>query len=532
MATTPNNLAAKYFSVNPTTDAYHILDSSGDVIGWVDNAGVLQGSLASAPGLALPAAGIASPQPAYAAEAPSNQNPAFYIQDANGFWHQQAGVDTTTTNPTSGPPAPAGTLTFYRRTYFRDTGRTTQAGKNAFVSINHASGVGTVTTNQDRALWLTMDNLDNSTSELYSMACIQAELDVYGTPTFQAEPDGELMAFSAQCSDNHLGTLSGPGLGIGCLRANYFREVGAGSWSSGPNVIGIRSRMQNNSQVPAIENPMIAFMAEGIEEGPSANLPYVGFYSKAPTTRFDAYNYGLEIGDFGTNSNDFAIYVAGGQSLFNAPVGLNSLFAGKGGIAVLGGLSGMAGLNTAQLSVPVWLLLGQVGTVGTTTYTYQIVARDVNGDTVPGATHTITNGNATLDSTNFIEIEISPTGIGPASYDVYRVVGGATQGKIGSLFPQAVNSTQNNSLIFKDTGLSGDSSSAPTGNTTGGLVLVNAASFGQYVVSGLPTGVEGRLLYATNGRKVGEGSGSGTGVPVYFSNGAWRVFSTDANVQS
>jgi hypothetical protein len=36
--------------------------------------------------------------------------------------------------------------------------------------------------------------------------------------------------------------------------------------------------------------------------------------------------------------------------------------------------------------------------------------------------------------------------------------------------------------------------------------------------------------YATNGRKVGEGAGAGTGVPVYYSNGSWRVYSTDAAV--
>lgn len=49
-------------------------------------------------------------------------------------------------------------------------------------------------------------------------------------------------------------------------------------------------------------------------------------------------------------------------------------------------------------------------------------------------------------------------------------------------------------------------------------------------VAALPTGVEGMVAYATNGRKVGEGVGSGTGVPVYFSNGSWRVYSTDAAV--
>jgi hypothetical protein len=58
----------------------------------------------------------------------------------------------------------------------------------------------------------------------------------------------------------------------------------------------------------------------------------------------------------------------------------------------------------------------------------------------------------------------------------------------------------------------------------------SALKFRGYTVALLPAGVEGAITYATNGRKVGEGAGLGTGVPVYFSNGAWRVFSTDAAV--
>jgi hypothetical protein len=46
------------------------------------------------------------------------------------------------------------------------------------------------------------------------------------------------------------------------------------------------------------------------------------------------------------------------------------------------------------------------------------------------------------------------------------------------------------------------------------------------------SGMEGQIAYATNGRKVGQGSGAGTGVPVYFSTGFWRVYSTDAQVLS
>ena len=42
--------------------------------------------------------------------------------------------------------------------------------------------------------------------------------------------------------------------------------------------------------------------------------------------------------------------------------------------------------------------------------------------------------------------------------------------------------------------------------------------------------VGGAVAYATDGLKVGETTGNGTGVPVYYSNGHWRVYSTDLTV--
>lgn len=63
------------------------------------------------------------------------------------------------------------------------------------------------------------------------------------------------------------------------------------------------------------------------------------------------------------------------------------------------------------------------------------------------------------------------------------------------------------------------------------LAWMKAPMLPQFVVASLPgTTTEGQLAYATNGRKVGEGAGSGTGVPVYWSTGSWRVYSTDAAV--
>lgn len=70
---------------------------------------------------------------------------------------------------------------------------------------------------------------------------------------------------------------------------------------------------------------------------------------------------------------------------------------------------------------------------------------------------------------------------------------------------------------------------------TGAVVLASAPTlttpqWTATTVAALPAGAEGQHAYATNGRKVGEGAGSGTGVPVYFSSASWRVFSTDAPV--
>ena len=67
-----------------------------------------------------------------------------------------------------------------------------------------------------------------------------------------------------------------------------------------------------------------------------------------------------------------------------------------------------------------------------------------------------------------------------------------------------------------------------TGNTAF-KALVGTAS---YTVATLPAGINGALAFASNGRKIGEATGSGTGVVVAFSNGQWRRLSDDTVVAS
>lgn len=69
-------------------------------------------------------------------------------------------------------------------------------------------------------------------------------------------------------------------------------------------------------------------------------------------------------------------------------------------------------------------------------------------------------------------------------------------------------------------------------DVTGDIAASATVRPGKFTVAGLPVGAEGQIAYATNGRKVGEGAGAGTGVPVYFSNAAWRTYSGDAAVTS
>jgi hypothetical protein len=62
-------------------------------------------------------------------------------------------------------------------------------------------------------------------------------------------------------------------------------------------------------------------------------------------------------------------------------------------------------------------------------------------------------------------------------------------------------------------------------------VLQPVGSLPSYTVAALPASPNaGAIAYASNGRKVGEGAGLGTGVPCYYSNGVWRRYSDDSVV--
>lgn len=109
------------------------------------------------------------------------------------------------------------------------------------------------------------------------------------------------------------------------------------------------------------------------------------------------------------------------------------------------------------LVTPATPLVSPQGTTGATTYTYKVVANNAVGSSEAGQAGSTTTGNATLSGSNFNRLNWTTVPYA-TTYDVYRTVGGATTGKIVS----ATSST-----TADDTGLAGDSATAPTVNTSG-----------------------------------------------------------------
>lgn len=578
------------------------------------------------PASTFPTAGFPSPSPMYSGvECPANINPCIYTQDVAGNWHVQGGVDMTTADGGSGngPADPAGTLTWTRRQFFRDTWNQTQGGKNAFLSIQHLAGAQTLQTNQDRAVWVGMSNItaavqsfviasnvvtvtvntlqtgfgtgatgigfrppqvvqitglatgtylngvnfivQTATSPggtqvltlsavgfthadvgltidagridqvIYSMENIQAELDVMGSPKFVAAIDAELSTFSVQLADSHTGAISSPSGGIAGMRCSYFREAGAGNWGSIPPA-ALRITVGNLSAVDGGGTTLQGLVVSCTDINVAVNTSSTCIKLNAPSNRYAAGNFGLDIASFGTNTTDFAIRTGTGQVVHGGPVGAISLFATSQGILPVAGSLTANGLKSLALTPPT-LTSGNInvqGGAGSTSYSYAVVLRDVNGGFAVSNTFTIATGPAALTGSNFIQFiySVGSFVLGPAVVELWRTAGGPSQGKINTFTFAAAHYAGNGTLVFNDTGVAGDGGTLPSGNSSGSITSVGPLTAGKYTVVTLPTGVEAQVAYATNGRKIGEGAGAGTGVPVYFSNSSWRRFSDDTVVVS
>jgi hypothetical protein len=128
---------------------------------------------------------------------------------------------------------------------------------------------------------------------------------------------------------------------------------------------------------------------------------------------------------------------------------------------VLGDITTIGYLFFRNLETAVLLVVSDppsitnIGTAGAATWSYKIVSKDANGNyTAASAAGTTTTGNATLNGTNFNRLGWTAD---PAasSYDVYRTAHGTTPSTTGFI-------GNTSSTTFDDTGLAGDSSTAPS----------------------------------------------------------------------
>lgn len=102
----------------------------------------------------------------------------------------------------------------------------------------------------------------------------------------------------------------------------------------------------------------------------------------------------------------------------------------------------------------------------TTNYTYYVVAVNAHGDSLPGATTSITTGPTTLDATHFNTVGWAAVP-GASSYKIIRSVGGPSQGLITTV---TANNPNTGTYSYQDQGAAGSvytqATSAPGGQET------------------------------------------------------------------
>lgn len=104
------------------------------------------------------------------------------------------------------------------------------------------------------------------------------------------------------------------------------------------------------------------------------------------------------------------------------------------------------------------------GTAGTTSYTYELVAVNANGDTLPGTVRTTTTGNATLNGTNYNQLTWAAPA-GATSVKIIRTASAGTPSSTGIIGTVAASVT-----TFNDTGL------AASAYTPAGAAVSQAAA--------------------------------------------------------
>jgi hypothetical protein len=477
--------------------------------------------------------------PSYTPLAPcTSGNTSSIFQRADSSYASLSFIDETTAGAL---PAPVGTFTYCNRVFFNDTS-TPIFMKNALLSIYHTWGAGTTTTTaaDDRALAIRIETPPSlSGGQINSrIQGIYGELGIKGSPTsFGGGPDQGQNGLRFVIDDEHTGTgansLTTPSIGV---TGNVTPNTGNGTYSScGVCMIGVEGQItfiNSSNQNGVVVAGVAANMSNG---GGAPNVDAVDFYAPYSNSGTFAnhwgtwYPTGYRTSDF-VVVNDSVAPIYNGAALFTSGLSTSTgaTITGNGSIAQTGSVS-LTPLSSQNISA-----IGQGGTAGSTSYTYELCAIDGNNGAACGSTFTTGTGNATLSVSNFnvVTFFCMP---GVTSYNVYRTASSGTPSSTGLIGNFAVAGHLNRGAsvqcTFNDTGLAGDSTSPPANNATGSLQAKLISLGSGFTFATLPSASAnpGMMAYITDSTSIGtEGqncAGSSTNKALAFSNGSvWKCF--------
>lgn len=196
--------------------------------------------------------------------------------------------------------------------------------------------------------------------------------------------------------------------------------------------------------------------------------------------------------------------------------------------AIVAAKSYYAGMLYAGASPPTVTGVQPLGTTGSSTWSYVATSVTQLGESLPSATVTITNGNATLSSANNNVISLL-LGYGAQSTNVYRTAApaGYSTGRICSVANNLINGTSTVPACA-DTGQAA-TGSVPATDTTGTIKVVgknvcladgtNCPAFSGFITSLTTTGTSGPSTVTSGVLNIPQYSGGsmvypGAGIPV------------------
>lgn len=197
-------------------------------------------------------------------------------------------------------------------------------------------------------------------------------------------------------------------------------------------------------------------------------------YTRAITnTLYDAVDTGslaAELQDAGLTAKLTQVSVSGTDIVIDTNSDLtageittmDATIAAHTGIPLAGTLRTGGGLIVEPLEEPGAPTVAAQGTTGSTTWGYKVSAFSDTGETLVSSETQITDGNATLGTTNFNRVTWTSV-VGAVKYAVYRSTAGGTPATTGKLLETAL-------LQLDDTGLTA-SGSEPSENLSGALVV-------------------------------------------------------------